>query len=75
MKRKDMVEKMVDTLSDYEFTNYQNIYEIAEHLLKNMEELGVKPPCSCHDDIEHTKEKGYGPRCGISWHLSEWEEE
>jgi len=49
--------------------------EKAETILSTLEGLGMKPPCSCHDDIEHTKEKGYGPRCGISWHLSEWEEE
>lgn len=45
--------------------------EQAEIILKTLEELGMKPPCSCSEDTG----KGYGPRCGISWHLHEWAEE
>lgn len=45
---------------------------IVEAIIDACEELGMKPPCSCSED---DTEKGYGPRCGISWHLHEWSEE
>ena len=71
MQRKEMIEKMVNTLSEYDFSEYQNLYSIAEDMLGEAERLGMKPPCSCVGD---TSEKGYGPNCGISWHLHEWDE-
>ena len=44
----------------------------AKYVLENIEAVGFKPPCSCSEDDTG---KGYGPRCGISWHLHEWSEE
>ena len=71
MKRSEFIRKLQSEINWYS----DDIDMYVDDIMDLIEDSGMRPPCSCHDDIEHTKEKGYGPRCGISWHLSEWEEE
>lgn len=77
MKRSEFINLAVDL--SYEKLHGKliqgNERGIIEAIIDACEELGMKPPCSCYDDPERTEEKGYGPRCGISWHLHEWGEE
>lgn len=77
MKRSEALELIEEVLfhkiMDWDTENYKP--EAANILLSSLEEVGFKPPCSCYDDPERTEEKGYGARCGISWHLHEWSPE
>lgn len=65
--------KAIEILNEFIVDNSGDID--GYQLLIKLNLMGFKPPCSCYGDPERFKEKGYGPKCGISWHNNEWEEE